>query len=114
MKLRKFENLHIVLWLMKDTCWVAEWKVGGMAMIIPTLGMALYIAYLSRAQREEFFHNLAVICWIMANVVWMCGEFFNYELRPVAFVLFLCGLGVILFYYLSQGLKKKSTETQAS
>lgn len=42
-KIRKHENLHIVFWLIKDTCWMLEIKWLGALMIIPTLFVAITI-----------------------------------------------------------------------
>jgi hypothetical protein len=41
-KIRFIENFHIVLWLIKDSCWLVQFKIGGVIMIVPTIGMALY------------------------------------------------------------------------
>lgn len=49
--------------------------------------------------RSEVFHNLAVCLWILANSVWMVGEFFELETRPYAVVLFLIGLSLLIVYY---------------
>lgn len=97
---RWIENGHILLWLIKDTCWAMEYRPGGMLMITPTLGVAFYILWRSRKSRVDLFHNIAVCLWISANSVWMAGEFYKLEMRPVAAVLFLIGLSTLLFYYL--------------
>ena len=47
-KIRKYENLHIIFWLIKDTCWMLGLKVLGALMIFPTLGVAIYIIYKTR------------------------------------------------------------------
>ena len=100
-RVRKLENIHIVLWLLKDTCWIQNWKVAGCVMIIPTVGMAFYITMLSRNNRKEWFHNLAVCSWILANSIWMIGEFFLQDsTRPLAMVFFVIGLASIAFYYM--------------
>ncbi|MFM2190236.1 MAG: hypothetical protein RL491_622, partial [Bacteroidota bacterium] len=26
-RIRQYENLHIFLWLVKDTCWIMDWKL---------------------------------------------------------------------------------------
>jgi hypothetical protein len=97
---RLLENAHILLWLIKDTCWALEFKAGGVFMVIPTIAMAFYITWKSRKMRGELFHNIAVCFWILANSAWMLGEFVEHEARPYAVVLFLCGLGVLFFYYI--------------
>ncbi len=99
--IREYENLHILLWLLKDICWVMFWKTGGMIMIIPTFLMAVYIAYRSRKKIHDLFHNIAVCLWICANGTWMTGEFFfNDDLRNYAGAFFLLGLCVLSFYYI--------------
>lgn len=74
--LREYENLHIVLWLLKDTCWLMLWKTGGIIMIVPTVAVAFHITWLNRKNIDQLFHNIAVSNWICANAVWMIGEFF--------------------------------------
>lgn len=70
-------------------------------MIIPTLFVALHIAYKSRKNIPDLFHNIAVCLWITANAIWMTGEFFfNDTFRPYATVFFVMGLIVVAFYYL--------------
>ena len=107
--LRKIENLHIPLWLLKDICWVMEWKTSGIIMIFPTVSVAFYIAYLSR-KTEDFFINLAICFWISANAFWMCCEFFGQEKYKVgAAILFICGLICSTFFYFSQWKRNKKT-----
>ena len=105
MHIRKTENFHILLWLLKDLCWVADWKVAGLIMIVPTIAVAVYITIRARESVSELFHNLAVVCWIFANSAWMIGEFFfNDGTRPIAIVFFVAGLAIVACYYLRLGL----------
>ena len=98
--IRKLENLHIACWLVKDTCWVMDLQFLGIFMIFPTLSLAFYITFKFRKIRSELFHNAAVCLWIMANTVWMIGEFFfDDTLRPYAMVFFISGLVVLLYYH---------------
>ena len=113
-KHRLIENGHIVLWLIKDTCWVNEWKAGGLTMIAPTLGVAIYILWRSRRNRSELFHNLAICLWISANSLWMAGEFFKHELRPYAFMLFITGLIILGIYYLFFFRKDQAAQAPAA
>ncbi len=99
-KIRKSENIHILLWLLKDLCWVADFKTMGMIMIVPTIAVAVYITILVRHNVPELFHNLAVVCWICANSVWMIGEFFYEDTtRPIAMVFFIVGIALIGGFY---------------
>lgn len=108
-KIRGIENSHIILWLIKDTFWVLDYKIPGMIMIVPTVAVALYLCYISRHDAKEFFHSLAVCFWIAANGSWMIGEFyFNDSLRPLAFSFFILGLLSISFYYIRISFSKKS------
>lgn len=103
---RDFENFHILLWLIKDTCWLMDWHLMGTLSIAPTLAFALYITYRSRQSTTELVHNTAVCLWIVANSLWMVGEFFYEDTtRPVA-VWFFAGLGLVATYYLSRALTR--------
>ena len=106
--IRKFENLHIACWLIKDTCWVMDIRVLGIIMIFPTLFLAFYITYKFRTQLVEFYHNLAVCFWIMGNTIWMVGEFFfDDSFRPYSIGFFLAGILLILYFYLFVSKKLK-------
>ena len=98
--MRKIENLHILLWLVKDTCWALVWRPGGVIMIVPTVGVAFYLLAHSRHDRSERYHNAAVCAWILANSSWMLGEFFNHDLRPLAVGFFSMGILALLVYYI--------------
>jgi hypothetical protein len=99
-RFRAYENFHIVLWLLKDTCWVSDYKTAGLIMIVPTIVVALHITWLHRKSAAELSHNLAIVCWICANSVWMIGEFFfDDTLRPAAMVFFAMGLLMVAYYY---------------
>ncbi|MCS6820059.1 MAG: hypothetical protein RMJ53_10720 [Chitinophagales bacterium] len=108
LRLRKTENIHILLWLLKDVCWVADFKTAGMIMAVPTLSVAFYITWKYRSMASELFHNLAVCCWITANIIWMTGEFFfDDNTRPLAICVFIAGLLIVSYYYISVTVKKK-------
>lgn len=108
--LRAAENFHIVLWLVKDLCWVMLWKPLGLAMFIPTLAMAVWIAWRSRTEIGELLHSLAVVCWITANGVWMITEFWGTdEQRYFAAPFFVAGLVLVAWYYLIILPRKRRT-----
>lgn len=108
-KLRKTENMHIIFWLVKDTCWCLLFKPLAMLMIIPTILIAIWIAMKTRKMPSEFAHNIAVLCWITANSIWMYGEFYeNDGTRPIALFFFFSGLGSLGIYY-GQQLRKRLT-----
>jgi len=106
-KIRNLENTHILLWLIKDTCWVLNFKPLGVFMILPTVSMAVYITYLSKSDRKELLHNIAVTCWILANSIWMIGEFFfNDSTRTLASLFFIIGLISVSLHYVELAFKK--------
>jgi len=112
---RKLENTHILFWLLKDIGWCMVWKPLGIAMIAPTLGIAVLIAWRTRHLKSELAHNLAIVCWITANSYWMLSEFFGFDTTPIAFtdgkhlamVPFGAGLAILLYYYLVQKPREK-------
>ena len=104
---RYWENMHIPLWLLKDTCWMMEWRYLGVIMIIPTVITALYILYKSRIH-NEFYINLAICFWITANSYWMCSEFFGFvEYKNLAGIPFILGMISVSVYYFRQSRRKK-------
>jgi hypothetical protein len=98
--LRKIENLHIGIWLLKDLSWVSQYKFFGMFMIFPTIVIAILLTWKMRKEFSELAHNLAVCCWILANSIWMTGEFFYEDkTRNLASCLFCLGIFFILVSY---------------
>jgi hypothetical protein len=105
-KLKKQENIHILFWLIKDFCWSLEIKWMAMFMILPTVTLAIIIFWNSRFIVSEAYHNFAVCFWILANSIWMIGEFSNSDFRFIAAILFFTGLFILLFYYAKSFLLK--------
>jgi len=109
LRFRKMENLHIVFWLLKDIGWCLVWKPLGIAMVFPTLVIAIVIAIRTRNMVSELCHNLAIVLWISANSYWMIAEFFHFDEKPVigpihfkqlALVPFLLGIFILAYYYM--------------
>ena len=108
-KIRQFENLHIVFWLLKDMSWAMGWKTIGVIMIAPTLLLSIYMSKHFKDNASEWYHNNAVICWILANSYWMISEFYGFEEQIVfgpikyvhfALIPFVGGLLLIGYYYI--------------
>lgn len=99
--IRVNENLHIVLWLVKDLAWLMEFRLLGALMVAPTLAMAFFITWQCRAERRELVHAIAVIFWILANSTWMIGDFyFGMRGHGLAQAFFIGGLTLLAVYYL--------------
>ncbi|HSU27076.1 MAG TPA: hypothetical protein VLJ68_01765 [Chitinophagaceae bacterium] len=116
---RRMENMHIAFWLMKDISWCLIWKTMGIAMIVPTLSVAIWISWRNRKIRAELAHNLAIVFWITANAYWMISEFFGFDGTPVwgeitgkhlALLPFTTGALILLYYYIVQRPKEKRME----
>lgn len=102
LQFRRLENMHILFWLVKDICWCVGFKPLGVAMIFPTLLIALYITWRNRLIVAELVHNLAVAFWITANSMWMIFEFMgrDEELKNYCIIPFATGLVILAYYYL--------------
>ena len=118
LKQRRFENLHIVFWLMKDISWCLMWRAFGVFMIVPTLGAAIFITWRGRDNRTDLAHNLAVVFWISANAWWMIAEFFEFDESPfllgvsgrhLALIPFALGALVLLWHYAGELLRRART-----
>jgi hypothetical protein len=108
--IRHYENLHIPLWLLKDTCWMLQWRYLGITMIVPTLAVAIYLTYKScRDKNAEWLINLAITFWICANSYWMCCEFFKREdIKNFAGIPFVLGMISVAIFYLLPRFKKSN------
>jgi hypothetical protein len=110
-KIRILENLHLPLWLIKDTCWAMVWRPLGVAMILPTVLLALWITWKTRKHPEEFLPALSVSCWITANSIWMCDEFFELDVLYLSISFFALGflvIGIWIIRYLPEMLRSKA------
>jgi len=114
-RFRRMENMHIVFWLMKDISWCMIWRELGITMIVPTLSVAIWIAWRNREQRSELAHNLAIVFWISANAYWMISEFFEFDTaivwrnftgKHMALIPFTIGAVILLYYYIVQRPKE--------
>lgn len=101
-RFRKIENLHIIFWLIKDLSWAMLWKPLGLFMFLPTITVAVVITWQTRKLKAELFHNLAVVCWIMANGYWMIVEFLEAPdyFRYYTAIPFSIGILFIASYYI--------------
>ena len=112
-RFRRIENLHIFFWLLKDISWAMLWRPVGLVMFVPTIVFAVLITIQTRKLISEFYHNLAIVCWIIANGYWMIAEFFwpNDEyLRKYTAIPFGVGIFFILVYYLVISPRDKKKE----
>ncbi|WP_052273501.1 hypothetical protein [Flavihumibacter solisilvae] len=113
-RFRRIENLHIVFWLIKDMSWAMLWRPLGIAMIFPTLIVAVLITWQTRKLKSELYHNLAVLFWILANCYWMIVEFLDApdHYRYYAAIPFGIGFTFIAAYYLLvKPAEKKNQKT---
>ncbi len=108
-RFRKMENLHIVFWLFKDISWCMIWRPLGIAMIFPTLIIAIIISIRTRQYMSEVCHNVAIVFWITANAYWMTSEFFHFDTlivyghityKYLAIIPFSIGILLLAYYYL--------------
>ncbi len=114
-RFRRIENLHILLWLIKDASWALNFRLLGMIMIVPTVLAAVIIAWQTRKIVSELLHNLAVVFWIIANCTWMVGEFYGWDegrfgLRHMALIPFGIGLLILAIYYILYYSNRKFRE----
>lgn len=120
---RRMENLHIVFWLLKDVGWCMIWRPLGLTMIVPTLAIAVVIAWRTRHLMSELAHNLAIVLWISANSYWMISEFFHFDDvkvwgdftgKHLALIPFTLGLLVLAYYYFWQKPREERTSQTAT
>ena len=118
-RFRRMENMHIAFWLMKDISWCMIWRELGITMIVPTLSVAIWIAWRNKHIKSELAHNLAIVFWISANAYWMISEFFEFDTmviwknftgKHLALIPFTIGALILLYYYIVQRPHEKKED----
>ncbi len=98
-RIKKYDNLHIILWLIKDSCWMLELKWLGTIIMVPTIYLALHIIIKTFHTKDVYF-NIATFFWITANSFWMMMEFFNNDrYKYYSIIPFLLGFISVGIYY---------------
>lgn len=110
-RFRRMENMHVAFWLFKDISWCMIWKELGIAMIVPTLSVAIWISWKNRQIKSELAHNLAIVFWITANAFWMISEFLAFDEmivwreftgKHLSLIPFGIGVVILAYYYAVQ------------
>ncbi|TAG51236.1 MAG: hypothetical protein EAZ27_13785 [Cytophagales bacterium] len=96
---KQLDNFHIVLWLIKDIFWVKNEQLMGVFMILPTVGVAIVLTIQSMKQKQGFYSNFSILCWMVADSTWMADEFFVLNIEWLTMSLFGLGIFSMLFYY---------------
>ena len=85
------------------------WRPMGIAMILPTLIIAIIITFRNRKNMSELCHNSAIVIWITANSYWMISEFLHFDTnvllgthsyKDLAIIPFATGILILAYYYL--------------
>lgn len=95
---RHSENFHILLWLLKDICWLKEWQLAGTIVFFPTIFLAIYIYLKTSKHPLSSWVNLSVLAWISANSCWMFSEFYGWDLELLSLGFFVTGIFFIGVY----------------
>jgi hypothetical protein len=107
-RVRKFESMHIFLWLIKDSCWMLEYKVLGVVMVLPTLALAAFLIF-KTFRSPDFYINMAIFFWICGNSFWMSMEFFNESrFKNYASIPFALGFVFLGLFYINKEIRRKA------
>jgi hypothetical protein len=98
--IRKVENLHVFLWLLKNLSWCGLWRLLGMSMALP----ALFIAVLDRMAYAQSRVGMRTqrrgVLLDLRQHHLDDGEFyFNDHSRKLASGFFYCGMVLLISYY---------------
>ncbi|MCG9881256.1 MAG: hypothetical protein MH472_11720 [Bacteroidia bacterium] len=105
---RHTENLHILLWLLKDICWIKGWQIAGTLVFFPTIILAIYIYLKTIKHPLSSWVNLSVLAWISANSCWMFSEFYEWNLEWLSTSFFISGIVFIGVYLYKLNDRKKA------
>lgn len=74
-----------------------DFKILGTIMVLPTIAAAFWILMITKKQ-IDFWVNLSVLFWILANSTWMTLEFFNKGEVYFSLPFFIAGILSFLLY----------------
>jgi hypothetical protein len=96
--LEVMETAHIPLWLVKDVCWLMTYRTLGVVVAIPTILVAIIMAFITYGDKDRFLPNISIALWIIANANWMFAEFFEWDTRFLSLYPFVAGILVFAFF----------------
>lgn len=104
------ETIHIPLWLIKDICWLMEYRTLGVIIAIPTIWVAIWMCFITYKKQDHFLPNVSIAFWIVANANWMVAEFYELETKQLSIYPFLLGVLAFLIFVYIKLIGKKKTE----
>lgn len=101
------ETAHIPLWLIKDICWLMSYRLAGVIIAVPTIAVAIWMALLTRRNKDQFLPNVSIAFWILANANWMFAEFYELPTKELSIYPFALGVLVFLIFVLKRMMSGK-------
>jgi hypothetical protein len=103
------ETVHIPLWLIKDICWLMEYRTLGVIVAFPTVLVALVMVVISFKDKVLIWTNLSILFWILANANWMLAEFYNWPTKNYSIWPFLIGLLTFSIFLLIKLMERRKS-----
>ncbi len=98
------ESIHFPMWILKDLAWMLGFGVMSLSLAIPTIIISVLLIKWS-AKFFEKMENIAILCWLTANTLWMSHEQFDVQTKELAVIMFSFGI-IISFSYLPALIKR--------
>lgn len=76
---RQYEHIHTFFWCGKDWSWMRRIEYSWIAFSIPTVLIAvdfIWSSFRTRRMMIETVHYIAILMWIIGNLVWGYGELY--------------------------------------
>jgi len=99
------ETAHIPLWLIKDVCWLMTYRTVGIVFAVPTIIVAIIMAFITYSDKDRFLPNVSIAFWIIANANWMVAEFYEFDTRFYSIYPFTAGILVFIVFLLQKLFK---------
>jgi hypothetical protein len=97
---RLLDAANSVVWFLMDGAWMSKLDVLAAVLAAPTVLTGIALLFVKREQSDRWI-DLAINCWILMNVSWMCSEIAHADwlLVPAKVFLFL-GVSAIAAFFL--------------
>ena len=94
-KLVLVETIGSVLWFLMDGFWMLNQALPAKAMVLPTLGVNLWVFRYTKRSFTQYAVVAAMNSWLFMNICWMIGDL-DKDPKPLVVARAMFALGMLL------------------
>jgi hypothetical protein len=92
------QELHVILWLLKDIFWCLKLNVLATFMVFPTAFLTIFLLV---KEKDKRLLNLTLFSWVLMNITWMLHEIHDTPEWPIK-VFMLLGVATTIRFIINK------------